>query len=249
MRNLYLYTHNKYSEGAKQLSQHLLVRRIRHKDSRFKGHPRKTVINWGCSVLPDEVMKCRILNHPAEVDLVSQKLRFFNRLEGKGLTPAFTTHPNEAQKWVEEGHTAVCRTLTRASGGRGIVMVQDEEVVPVAPLYTRYIPKQDEYRVHVFDNEIVDVQKKMRKHDHEDPDWQIRNLEGGFVYGREGVNAPDRVEDTALLAFEQFDLHFGAVDVIYVANKDRAYALEINSAPGLEGQTVVSYAGALKHWL
>jgi D-alanine-D-alanine ligase-like ATP-grasp enzyme len=37
-------------------------------------------------------------------------------------------------------------------------------------------------------------------------------------------------------------LDFGAVDVIWNAQKEKPYVLEINTAPGLEGQTIADYA-------
>ena len=118
-----------------------------------------------------------------------------------------------------------------------------------AELYVKYIPKKDEYRVHIFDDEIIDVQKKMMREGWDDPDWQIRNHANGFIYGRIGIEPPDCVLDVALKTFRNFKLDFGAVDVIYTENIDKAYALEINTAPGLEGQTVVSYAEALTRYL
>jgi glutathione synthase/RimK-type ligase-like ATP-grasp enzyme len=118
-----------------------------------------------------------------------------------------------------------------------------------ADLYVKYIPKKDEYRVHIFDNEIIDVQKKMMCEGWDDPDWQVRNVANGFIYGRIGIVPPSCVLEVAMETFRKFDLDFGAVDVIYTENIDKAYALEINTAPGLEGQTVISYAKELVRYL
>jgi D-alanine-D-alanine ligase-like ATP-grasp enzyme len=41
-------------------------------------------------------------------------------------------------------------------------------------------------------------------------------------------------------------LDFGAVDVIWNEKQQRAYVLEVNTAPGLEGQTVDDYARGIK---
>jgi D-alanine-D-alanine ligase-like ATP-grasp enzyme len=40
-------------------------------------------------------------------------------------------------------------------------------------------------------------------------------------------------------------LHFSAVDVVYNDREKKAYVLEINTAPGVEGQTIQVYADAL----
>jgi D-alanine-D-alanine ligase-like ATP-grasp enzyme len=70
----------------------------------------------------------------------------------------------------------------------------------------------------------------------------VRNLANGFVFQRNGIEVPEVVRQVArdtLLAVE--GLTFGAVDVIFNERANRAYALEINTAPGLEGTTVDDY--------
>ena len=46
---------------------------------------------------------------------------------------------------------------------------------------------------------------------------------------------------------ESIGLDFGAVDVIYNGHSNRAYVLEINTAPGLTGTTLDNYAAALRN--
>jgi D-alanine-D-alanine ligase-like ATP-grasp enzyme len=41
-------------------------------------------------------------------------------------------------------------------------------------------------------------------------------------------------------------LDFGAVDVIYNRAQDKAYVLEVNTAPGLEGSTLDNYVEAIQ---
>ena len=246
---LYIYSYNQYSNAAKELSHYLLVKRIKHEDSKFKGNVDKTVVNWGASILPIEVLQCTVLNKAEHVREVINKLTFFAKLEGMGLTPEFTTSVDKAKKWLDDERQAVCRTILTGSGGRGIVIADTEEGLVEADLYVKYIPKKDEYRVHIFDNEIIDVQKKMMCEGWDDPDWQVRNVANGFIYGRIGIAPPSCVLEVAMETFRKFDLDFGAVDVIYTENINRAYALEINTAPGLEGQTVISYAEELARYL
>ena len=90
--------------------------------------------------------------------------------------------------------------------------------------------------------EVISLQRKARRLDHPNPNWEVRNHSNGFVYVRNDVNPPPCVTEAALAVFGQTGLDFGAVDVIYNAYHDRAYVLEINTAPGLEGQTVLDYA-------
>jgi glutathione synthase/RimK-type ligase-like ATP-grasp enzyme len=122
-----------------------------------------------------------------------------------------------------------------------------------APLYTKYIKKDEEYRVHVIGGEIVAIQRKVLKKEKADSgepiNWKIRNLDNGFIYQREGINPPDGVRTVALDATRLSGLVFGAVDVIFNTRQQRAYVLEINSAPGITGTTVQNYADAFRAYL
>lgn len=247
---LYIYTHNEYSAGAKALSRHLLCKRIRHTDSQFKGGIRKTVLNWGATDIPCEAKKCLLLNSPEEVLKVSNKLTFFKTLQGEKLTPAFTTDKEIAKKWASvKNKSVVCRLVLNGSGGRGIRLARCSDQIMDAPLYTKYVPKKDEYRVHIFQGEIIDVQKKTTRHGVPASNYQIRNQDSGFIYIRMGINPPAQVEEVAFNAFNAFGLHFGTVDVIWTENTETALALEINTAPGLEGETVEKYADAIREYL
>ena len=245
----YIYSRNEKSGAARQLGRHLLIKRIRHQDSKFRGSPDKCVINWGASEIPYQASLCKVLNHPAKIAWVTNKLDFFKRCEGKKITPAFTVDILKAEKWIDRGYDVVCRTLLNASRGRGIVLAKTRERLTQAPLYTRYVPKKDEYRVHIFGGKIIDIQKKMMQSGFGDANFQIRNHDNGFIYGRNDIKVPKPVKRVALSAYNLFDLNFGAVDVIYTENRDQALALEINTAPGLEGQTVVLYADAFREYL
>lgn len=245
-----IYPYKKYSASAAVLSKALGIKRIKHDKSRFVGRGNRTVINWGATDLPDQVRKCNILNHPACVAMASNKLALLSVLEehdGVNI-PEFTQDREEAQQWAEEGDAVVCRTLLRASAARGIVMADTPDEVVAAPLYTKYVKKKDEYRVHVFNGEIIDFQRKARKLEipDDDIDWRVRVHANGFNFIREGVALPDAVSHQALACMHPTGLHFGAVDIIYQPRADKAYVLEINTAPGLEGQTLETYSKAFK---
>lgn len=251
----YIYSYNAGSKGAKSLAEQLGVSRIRHTGSRVKPTKRDVVINWGSTELPRVLLGARLLNDPAEVAKVANKLTFFKLMEnvklaGQKVTPLFFTDKEKATAHLRaNGGTMVCRTILNGSGGAGIVLADSEEELVNARLFVRYIPKKHEYRVHVLGGKVIDVQEKARKLDTDEVDWRVRNLENGFIYKRQDVNAPKQVLEVALKVMEATDLVFGAVDVVWNEKAERAYVLECNSAPGLEGQTVVNYARAFKEYL
>jgi glutathione synthase/RimK-type ligase-like ATP-grasp enzyme len=126
--------------------------------------------------------------------------------------------------------------------GSGIVIARDPLEIVDAPLYTKAAKHKDEYRVHVFKGEVIDVQKKKRKLNWEGPtDSGIRNLANGWVYARSDVSVPTKVIDAAVDAVNTLGLDFGAVDIGYNQHLDKAILFEINTAPGLFGTTLEKY--------
>jgi glutathione synthase/RimK-type ligase-like ATP-grasp enzyme len=174
----------------------------------------------------------------------TNKRRCFEVLSAAGVpVPRFATG-KETVTW--SGTTVVRHKLTGHSG-EGIEIVEKKEDLPNAPLYVEYIKKQDEYRIHVGRKgdvySCISEQRKARSLDVplERVNWKVRNHNNGFVFVREDCNPPDSVRIAAVEAIKATGLDFGAVDVIYNAKEDRAYVLEINTAPGLEGQTIEDY--------
>ena len=243
MNNLYIYSYNERSDGAKQLALGLKIPRIKHNNSKFKGDKNKTVINWGSSELPKEVMKCRVLNHPNIVAASTNKLNYLDICYNSGVrVPDLTENKDRAADWIRQGHSVMCRRILNGSGGDGIVYATKINDLVNAPLYTKYVPKKDEYRIHfAINNYFFYVQRKYRDPDAAKHNAIIRNLEGGFLYEHGNVNPPRDVLDQAAEAFKVSGLDFGAVDVIWSEKRQKAYVLEINTAPGLEGRTLQEY--------
>ena len=147
-----------------------------------------------------------------------------------------------------ECKTLFARTLINATSGRGIIEFEsDDGEYPDAPLYTEYIPKKAEYRVHIFNSVVIDVQqkKKKRNFETENRDTRVRNLHNGYVYTRDGIVPPDGLNDLAIRAVQAVGYNYGAVDVIYNEKRDACYVLEVNSRPGLMGTTLDKYSEAL----
>lgn len=211
-------------------------------DSIYRPRADDLVINWGSSRVLPNLVGHDIVNSPDQIKNVGDKRRFFQLMEYAypHLIPDFWTYavgiPNEA-------FPIVCRTVLNGHSGQGIVIANTREDLVDAPLYVKYEKKQQEYRVHVGSSGIIAVQRKARRRDVPDDqvNWEIRNHDNGFVFVRNGFTAPENVLTAARQALGVSGLDFGAVDVIHNERQDRAYVLEINSAPGLEGTTVQDY--------
>lgn len=253
---MFLYSYKFGSASAKVLGEHG-IKRIKHKGSKFKGHPNKVVLNWGSSVLPPEVLKCHIINKPENVALAANKLKTFNSFsafaegadKGRELYyPEYTTEKAVASDWLAQGATIVERHKLTGNSGDGIVITEPGNELGDAKMYTKYVPKKEEYRVHTFDGQPILIQRKARVKDVPDDqvDWKVRNMAGGFIFAKnEDKVVPPMVAFQAALAVEALGLDFGAVDVIYNDKKQMAYVLEVNTAPGLGGTTVDKYLEVL----
>lgn len=247
MAKLFIHGYMKGSGSVKGLKEALGATVIKREGSKFKGAAGKTVLNWGCSSLPPEVMKCRVINNPAAVALAANKLHAFRAMDELVNIPEFTTDRATAEGWINDGGVCVCRQKLTGHSGEGIVIAENLDEMVNAPLYVKYIKKNQEYRVHVFNGEVMDVQRKARKADVPDDavNWQVRNLAGGFIFAREGFEPPAMALEESVAAVDALGLDFGAVDVIYNDREGQAYVIEVNCAPGLTGTTLDNYAAAI----
>lgn len=253
--------YQKASASAKALSNELRGLRLKQENSKYKYRKGDVIINWGCSV-PDPY-GIPMINPPTVLSQTTNKRSFFQLVEQKGLSslvPPFTTDSGEAQSWVKDGNIAVCRTVLQGHSGEGIVLFSPEDVekgldIPFARLYTMYIPKKREYRVHISRvSGVFDLQRKIKNPDHpiEETDFKIRNHSNGFIYVRSEGDNPSPLEripaviNAATKIFDATGLDFGAVDVIYNEKKGEAFVLEVNTSPGLEGTTLENYVGMFK---
>jgi hypothetical protein len=102
--------------------------------------------------------------------------------------------------------------------------------------FTEYVPTKAEYRVHVFGDAIIKISQKILT----DPDqatqpW-IRNLGAGYTFRQSEIRLTGASRGMAIDAVNALGLTFGAVDLI-VGDDDKAYVLEVNTAPGLQTDT------------
>lgn len=252
MKNVYLYPYKMGSRSSSALADALQSPQIRHKKSKFKGAGFRSVINWGAAKLPPEVLRSRVINKTEFTTIAGNKLRFFEhqtKNKGARLVP-YTTSQAEAADWSKKKFTVVVRNHLTSHSGRGIVIVEPGDSLPKASLYTQYIPKDAEFRIHVLGGKIIFRQRKIKDPEISEPKtWKVRSHDNGFIFQHNDLSIPKDVEDQALLAMKVSGLDFGGVDVIWNAKRGKAYILEVNCACGLEGETIIAYANAFRNYL
>lgn len=253
MKNLKLYPYRMGSESAKALAGLLQVKRVRG-DGLYAPLPSTTIVNWGNGRAPNWRRNPRqMLNKPTAVNIASNKLLSFQAFKNAGIrTPEFTTDISVARRWLTSGTTVVERHVLRGNSGEGIriVNLDDTEVdsiITSALLYTKFIKKTAEFRVHVFKGEVIDYIQKLKTTSANRPanfNPYVSSINMGWVFSRtEALDLPV-VKQIALRAVAALGLDFGAVDVMYLDGQ--AYVLEVNTSPGLAGTTLVKYGNALR---
>lgn len=180
----------------------------------------------------------------------TDKLTQFQRFQANDVScPEFTTDVGVARGWASADRPVVCRTLLRSSEGRGIVVADSADTVVPAPLYTKYVKKKKEFRVHVFNGKVIDVQEKRKRKDGQDnANHRVRNLANGYVFCRGGIVEPDGLRELATKATAALGYSLGAVDIAFNERSNLCYVLEVNATPGMEGSTLNSYANAIVGW-
>jgi len=262
------------SRGAKALSHRTGI--LRATTAQVQRHGSfSTLLNWGNST---RRFDCDYINTPEAVAIASNKLRSAEQFRDHSIPSAsFTTDRSRANTWLRQ-NGVLARTLLRGSGGRGIIYYAPSEetdgTVPqsgtstpshrydigqrgdrreliVAPMYSKYIKKATEYRVHVFDGQVIDVQQKRKRQEvpNNEVDYRIRNSTNGWVYCRDGVSCPSAVLLAAVTAVAALRLDFGAVDVGWNNHSGAPCVYEVNTAPGLEGTTLDRYFEAIRRRL
>jgi len=247
-----IYPYKLQSESAKALSESLSdvrCKRVRE-NGNYSYYDNHVVINWGNPRYPNWwVDNITFINKPQFVEDAQNKHKSLVVMLGNVRIPAFTTEKKYAEEWIHCDRVAVARTLLRGCGGRGIQLVDDVDNLPDCALYTRYVKKSDEYRVHIFRGTIIFLQKKMLRKGSEGNNFQIRNHANGWIFGSKNIAVPQDVVEQALLAVKALRLDFGAVDVGWQESSQKAFVYEVNTAPALEGTTLQLYSQHIRRLL
>lgn len=235
-----IVTPKKMVVSAKKLADAVNGICVLRSSTTFKPKWDDRVINWGCSKLPNFVYNLQTsLNKPANVANATNKLETFEWWKLFGIShPEWTTDVMVAGNWPG---TIVCRSNLNGFGADGITLVDTGVIPNDTKLFVKYIKKRHEYRVHVFKDKVIDITWK-RKKKGVGHDSKIRNYKNGWVYCREDITEPADLRSLAVTAVNSLGLDFGAVDIIWNEKQNECYALEVNTAPGLVGTTLESYA-------
>lgn len=227
----------------------------------LRGFRNLTIVNWGRTDFNPGQARC--LNRPEAVANGVNKLRSFQLFKDAEVpTPEWTTDPGEALRWANAGRTVYGRASLGGQAGAGIKIWGPKFNTPIRAeefqgirLFTRFWKADYEARYHVFNGEVIDIQRK-RKINRESfaqlPErnqlrsYFIRSHHNGWVFSRRNIPLNNICAAASIAAVSSLGLAFGAVDVR--VRGESAAVLEVNSAPGLEGASLDIYALALESY-
>jgi glutathione synthase/RimK-type ligase-like ATP-grasp enzyme len=243
---------NRASNGAKNLAVALNCKR-----NKLGVWPPKIfnsdhiIINWGCSKpLPASITANgrTLLNEPEAVGRAANKLNTFNtlKLHNDIKIPKFYTQRDfnvvETQLNGSNRIIFVARSLLSGHSGQGITILRNGDAIPSdTKIVVEYIKKKAEYRAHVaMGRMILLAQKRKRSNTDQTQNQQlIRSCDNGWVHAVNNVDPPpEGLELMCIKAVQYLGLDFGAVDVV-VTEDGKVYILEVNTAPGIEGETTI----------
>ena len=229
MKKLQLLSTNLGSGSLKRIAQGLSSR-VGYKVLRTRRvNPRRTQYSYG-----NLIDKCN-------------QYRWFTA--NNVACPEYTFSKDTARDWLNSASVVFCRTLTRASEGRGIVVAETVDQLVDAPVYTKYMKKKREFRVHIFKDKIVQVVEKRKRSGWDaDRDTRIRNTANGYVFCRTVDNIPEGLEQLALRASKVTQSDFRGVDIGYNERNSQLFVIEVNSAPGVEGSNVTDYVNTILNY-
>ena len=247
-----IYPYKMQSNSARILSKSLSDVRCKrvYENGNYYQYNNHLVINWGNPRMPAwDLNPNLIINNPTAVSTAQNKLLSLEKMNSKVRIPKFTQSIEDAMNWISNGRIVVARDLLRGCGGRGVSLVYHEDDLHTCPLYTRYVKKGVEYRVHVFASTIMFIQQKKLRQGSSENNFQIRNYDNGWIFCNKNINVPTDVIEQSLLAVDTLDLDFGAVDVGWNERYQKAFVYEVNTAPALEGTTLDLYCQQVRRLL
>jgi len=225
--------YHQFSKSGRELRRSLGLARYN------SNHTYDLLINWGSQ--RDDGNAVRTVNKEVCIKNSSDKLRAFSLLKESNIrVPKHTVSMYEAKDF---NYPVLCR-LNNLMGGNGIHVALTPNDLVKADFYVEYITPINEFRVHVFENEIIAWSKKIPKSVNSDK--YIRNHAKGYKFSLcENGRIYSKLKEYAIESIKCLKLDFGAVDIILSENH-KFFVLEVNTAIGVEGTVLRNYANKIK---
>jgi glutathione synthase/RimK-type ligase-like ATP-grasp enzyme len=190
------------------------------------------VFNFGCK---KDIKYKRIINKPSSVKLCANKIETYKVLkENKIPTVSYVLNQKDVPKswnWV------VCREKVDGRNCEGVLITRPYDLVDNCPLYTKFFPHDEEYRIVVFNKKVV---ARFKKGEEQDGLRELIEMQPrGFK----------ELDEACVKACEALDIDYAGVDVLCKETTGKYVVLEVNSGGMLNEEvlpTIVNYIQGLK---
>jgi len=153
----------------------------------------------------------------------------YDWMKKRGLPgPEFTYSLEEAQQWANQGHTVITRQMINGQDGGGIVVNEPNSEVTAGKVYTKYFKSTAEYRVMLFQDQVVAIYEKRRKKGF--PKHMLKTTGNGYVLCASDVNPPPGMKGLAQSFIYMNRSDIKGIDIAVDA-QGNMMVLEVNSAP------------------
>lgn len=180
----------------------------------------------------------------------ANKLQQLQKFKAAGiLTPPFW----EQLPTAAEDFPVLGRKLSHHGGLDIRLFLQPDDIKDFGPsdFYTRFVPRTTEYRTWIYRRRHLATYEKIRKGGFRRRSTVNANYKNGFAFQLvPSESIPDGIRDIASRCIDALGLDFGAVDIMR-GQDQKLYVLEVNSAPGVEGegrQAIQALARKIKRW-
>lgn len=197
------------------------------------------LVRWGSAKRYPH--RATVLNGNGAILRMGDKLTAFTAFRDAGcwVPQVYLNLPNDAACYP------LLQRERRHSRARDVRLVmQPTDAQPVdGSFFVGYIPTDKEYRIHVFDGQVIRCQRKHLDDPTVAVPW-IRNHTHGYIFKGVRPESCTAECDAAVAAVRAMEADFGAVDILRGVD-GRPYVLEVNSAPACSFQTARAYCQAI----
>lgn len=209
-----------------------------------------SLIRWG-STASVRLRAQRTLNPRDAIALASDKHRAILHMDGQHVPVPRSWGATEIPRNFMD-YPLLGRAVTHTQGRDIVLCMQGFDVRRAVEggcnHFTRYIPTDKEFRVHIFSDfgqnyRRIKISEKVLTNPDTYCPW-MRNFDHGYTY-RVARDLPSTlkqaISDVAMRAVQSLGLHFGAADVLLGEDR-QLYVLEVNTGPGLADNSLKLYA-------
>lgn len=231
------------TDSVKKLQESLIQKNIpcvieqpfKTKNRYFSKKDYSLLFNYGTSCLTTGVHK---LNKAFLIKKSISKLKTFEFFKDFNIPhPEFTTDYNKALQWVIDGFWVAIRQKEKANNSQGLLYCQAKTCIiknKKAPLFTKYIVHEKEYRINCWQNKIISVYEKI-----------LTNNNTAFKFILNTQFKSEQLNEIVNNVYKALPLDWYGLDVVLTENNN-FYVLEINSAPILFPYTIKKLITHLK---